>query len=62
MSATTITTYTQTVRLDEPEVTLSDEDVRRMSKMLDDMIMREILGAYACSEFEKSLRAAKAKI
>jgi len=55
-------TYTQTIQIDEPEVTLSDEDVRRMSKMLDDMIMREILGAYACNEFEKSLRSAKATI
>lgn len=55
-------TYTQTIQLDEPEVRLSDEDVRRMTKMLDDMIMREILGPYACSEFEKSLRAAKAPI
>ncbi|MDB5603468.1 MAG: hypothetical protein JWP25_368 [Bradyrhizobium sp.] len=55
-------TYTQTIQIDEPEVTLSDEDIRRMSKMLDDMIMREILGPYACSEFEESLRAAKARI
>jgi len=57
-------TFTVTRELAEPlgEVKLSDEDIRRMSKMMDDMIMREILGPYACSEFEESLCASGAKV
>jgi hypothetical protein len=57
-------TFTVTRELAEPlgEVKLSDENIRRMSKMMDDMIMREILGPYACSEFEESLRASGAKV
>jgi hypothetical protein len=55
-------TYTTVNRVVvEPDVPekLSEEDIRRMAKMMDDMITREILGPYACSEFEESLRAAK---
>jgi hypothetical protein len=61
--AEVIMTFTTTLQLDEPaESKLSDEDIRRMSKMIDDMVMREILGPYACSEFSESLRAAGAKV
>lgn len=58
-------TYTQTIQLSEPDTDAEQiraEDIARMVKMMEDQFMRDMLGPYAASEFEKSLRAAKVEL